>query len=245
MTLLNDRSQGGTSLGSGSVEVMLHRRCLFDDGLGVGEGLNELTSANHRKGLVVNGIVSMIFDTVAHSARLHRELAHEINNKPLILFNTNAENEKHLKALSGFSGLGEQALPPNLHLLSLQREYSLNSGKPANSLLVRIEHFYEKDEDEQLSQPVRVNIKEVFQKSFNIVDIEELGLGANARTDEIEREKLRWKADDVNGTLNKVFDNKYYKRNLLPNVNDKFTFNFSPMQIRTFRLFTYRNDSVV
>lgn len=42
MFVLNDRSQGGSSLNSGEVELMLNRRTLRDDNKGVGEPLNEL-----------------------------------------------------------------------------------------------------------------------------------------------------------------------------------------------------------
>lgn len=41
LTVLTDRSQGGTSLQAGSIELMLHRRCLCDDHFGVNEALNE------------------------------------------------------------------------------------------------------------------------------------------------------------------------------------------------------------
>ena len=39
--MLTDRAQGGASLQSGQLEVMLHRRTLFDDQRGVAEPLNE------------------------------------------------------------------------------------------------------------------------------------------------------------------------------------------------------------
>ena len=44
LTLVNDRSQGGSSIFDGSLELMLHRRLLRDDGRGVEEALNELGS---------------------------------------------------------------------------------------------------------------------------------------------------------------------------------------------------------
>lgn len=42
MFILNDRSQGGSSLNKGEIEIMLNRRTLRDDNKGVGEPLNEL-----------------------------------------------------------------------------------------------------------------------------------------------------------------------------------------------------------
>ena len=41
-TVLTDRSQGGSSINDGDVELMLHRRLLHDDAFGVGEALNEI-----------------------------------------------------------------------------------------------------------------------------------------------------------------------------------------------------------
>lgn len=41
VTVLNDRSQAGTSLKSGQIELMVHRRLFSDDGHGVNEDLNE------------------------------------------------------------------------------------------------------------------------------------------------------------------------------------------------------------
>jgi hypothetical protein len=40
--LINDRSQGGTSLKPGQIEVMIQRRTLLDDARGVDEPLNEI-----------------------------------------------------------------------------------------------------------------------------------------------------------------------------------------------------------
>lgn len=53
MALLTDRAQGGSSMGDGSLELMVHRRLLHDDAFGVGESLNETA---YGKGLVARGI---------------------------------------------------------------------------------------------------------------------------------------------------------------------------------------------
>lgn len=41
LAVVTDRAQGGASLASGAVELMLHRRLPLDDGYGVAEPLNE------------------------------------------------------------------------------------------------------------------------------------------------------------------------------------------------------------
>lgn len=39
--ILNDRSQGGSSMKEGEIELMIHRRLLYDDGKGLNQRLNE------------------------------------------------------------------------------------------------------------------------------------------------------------------------------------------------------------
>ena len=50
--IYTDRSEGGSSIRDGSIEIMLHRRILHDDKFGVGEPLNETAYGD---GLVVRG----------------------------------------------------------------------------------------------------------------------------------------------------------------------------------------------
>lgn len=52
VALLNDRSQGGSSLASGQIELMVHRRLLQDDVKGVGEPLDE---KEYDRGVYVRG----------------------------------------------------------------------------------------------------------------------------------------------------------------------------------------------
>ena len=58
LAVVTDRAQGGASLKSGSLEIMLHRRTMFDDWRGVAEPLNETLTgcwACHVPGLIVRG----------------------------------------------------------------------------------------------------------------------------------------------------------------------------------------------
>jgi len=51
LSVMPDRAQGGTSLSSGEVELMIHRRLCADDSRGVGENLNEKEPWDTNKGL--------------------------------------------------------------------------------------------------------------------------------------------------------------------------------------------------
>lgn len=69
-SVMTDRSLGGTSMRNGELELMLHRRLLRDDFLGVGEALNE--PGVDGKGLVTRGKHRILFSTNEEAARLHR-----------------------------------------------------------------------------------------------------------------------------------------------------------------------------
>lgn len=229
ITLINDRSQGGSSLSEGGLELMLHRRTLFDDDLGVDEPLNE--TVFNKQGLVIKGVVFMVFGVIDSSYRIHRPLAHRINNRPLITFSNEVSAKENFKYLSGWSAFGgSPGLPENLHLLTFSKEFQDNN-LGLNSVLVRIEHFYEKGEDDFLSQPVTVNLRDVFKASFNFIGVEELALGANMPVDELN-ERLKW-----NPSSNRHFGRKIDISKSKAIKSDDFNFTFNPMQIRTFRLY--------
>ena len=70
VALINDRSQGGTSLKEGQLELMIHRRIGTDDKRGVGEALREddydtnchrMGTCNQSKGLTQTVIHHLIF----------------------------------------------------------------------------------------------------------------------------------------------------------------------------------------
>ncbi|CAF1020920.1 unnamed protein product [Rotaria sordida] len=58
LTILTNRSEGGGSIRDGSMELMIHRRTLYDDSLGVDEPLNETA---YNQGLVVRDKHILIF----------------------------------------------------------------------------------------------------------------------------------------------------------------------------------------
>lgn len=211
LTIVNDRSQGGSSIKDGSIEIMLHRRILRDDGLGVIEPLNEL--GKDGKGLIVRGKMYLVLERIENSARIHRPLALQVNNEPVCFFNKYSEKKHGFEIVKNFS------MPPNLHLLTLMHDYDFSNSK---SLIVRIEHFYELNEDSFLSKPVTFDLRSIFKK---IASVEELALGTNMNIVDL-KERLQWKSND---NLQKKFDSAEEN-------SSKYSFLFQPMQIRTFRI---------
>ena len=177
VTIVNDRSQGGTSMNDGQIEVMLHRRDLADDGFGVGEALNE--PGQFGDGLIVRGKHWILNTTISESAKAHRLAAEEMMLKPIVIFHTvNGNPGQFLKGIT---------LPENVHLLTLQ-EIDANP----NRLLVRLEHQFAEQEDINLSKPVTVNIKEMFGTMLNPISVRAMTLAGDKYADETSR--FTWKS---------------------------------------------------
>lgn len=82
LTIMSDRSQGGSSIKDGQIEIMLHRRLLRDDFLGVGEALNE--PGVDGRGLVTRGTHRVLLTTPKEAAILHRPQGELMMMKPLL-----------------------------------------------------------------------------------------------------------------------------------------------------------------
>ncbi|NXU21039.1 MA2B1 mannosidase, partial [Pardalotus punctatus] len=83
LTVLTDRSQGGSSVLDGSLELMVPRGLLKDDSRGVGEPLDE--PGDDGQGLVVRGRHRVLLDTAAAAAEQHRPLAQEMVTSPSLV----------------------------------------------------------------------------------------------------------------------------------------------------------------
>lgn len=215
LTILTDRSQGGTSMEDGQVEIMLHRRLLHDDAFGVDEALNETGSDG--RGLVVRGRHFLQFGTVDSAAQQHRQLSQQLYLEPIIAFMPKF-NLRHYPPgyRTFFSGLAKQ-LPPNVHLLTLEQWR-------AKQILVRLEHFYQSNEDPVLSKLATVQL-DIVLPGFNIRKIEELTLGANQDIGQTKR-RLKFKyRNEKEKDVSEV--------STLPTNG---TITLAPMQIRTFIL---------
>ncbi|KAM6288858.1 LOW QUALITY PROTEIN: lysosomal alpha-mannosidase, partial [Aegotheles albertisi] len=166
LTVVTDRSQGGSSIFDGSLELMVHRRLLYDDNRGVGEPL--LEPGADGRGLVVRGRHLLLLDTVEAAAEGHRVLAQEMVTAPYAVL---APWDHQREPPRGeFSGLRRE-LPPNLHLLTL-------APWGTGQLLLRLEHQFQRDESSNGSQPVTIDLLTLFS-SLTVTALQELTLGAD------------------------------------------------------------------
>ena len=214
-TVLTDRSQGGSSLKDGSVELMVHRRLFHDDSRGVGEPLNE--TGQFGEGLIIRGRHWVVLDTVAKSASVHRILGEKLLLRPTLVFHQDATpvSEYVSKYNTEYSISAGSELPTNVHLLTLQH---WNTPK----VLFRVEHLFENGEDSLLSKPVVLDLNDKIFAPFNIDTLTELGLGANVKLSEIKR--LSWKTEG---------ETKPKKRERLVKATN---ITLNPMEIRTFEV---------
>jgi hypothetical protein len=148
-----DRSEGGTSLNDGELELMVHRRMLFDDKRGVAEALNE--PGLDGKGLIIRGRHWIVAAPAAAAPPLYRALQETAVIQP--------------RALTAFAALGSYTpatwlaqfkpaaslltapLPDNVHLVTAHAQGN-------GTVLVRLAHVFEAGEDTQGggSQPATV-----------------------------------------------------------------------------------------
>uniref|UniRef100_A0A673LWT4 Alpha-mannosidase n=1 Tax=Sinocyclocheilus rhinocerous TaxID=307959 RepID=A0A673LWT4_9TELE len=170
LTVVTDRSQGASSIYNGSLEIMLHRRLLYDDFRGVGEPLSE--PGEFFDGLVARGRLLLTLTPPNMAADVHRPLAQGMVLQPLLSFQDGTPP---------FSGL-QDALPPAVHLLTL-------SQWDKDSVLIRLEHQYQAKESKTHSQPVTVNLQKLFS-TLEVLGASEMSLGANQWKEDMNR--LQW-----------------------------------------------------
>jgi len=218
MSVLNDRTQGGSSLTPGTVELMVHRR-LTHQGSGGDFIIDE--DGVDGKGLVVRGKHYLFFKPISESTKHYRDLSQKLFMEPIVSFAkyNSTEADFLTKHVTTFSGLNEN-LPENVHLLTLENWKN-------NQILIRLEHFFESSDNDQLSKPVDVNLANLF-KTFKVSDIVETTLAANELLSESER--LKWNSNHW------FSDEKQRNRRAAD-----FTVHLTPQQIRTFILTVENN----
>ncbi|XP_051897842.1 lysosomal alpha-mannosidase [Pristis pectinata] len=216
LTVLTDRSQGGSSIADGSLELMVHRRLLQDDQRGVGEPLSE--PGFDGKGLMVRGKHFVFLDTVEDSPELQRLKAEAEYMAPLAVMGVGSEApyNEHQAPIKEFSALKEE-LPHNVHLLTLAQWDS-------ESIILRLEHQFEQSESKVYSKPQTVNLAHLFS-AFEITSVEEMSLGFNQQKKDMSR--LTW-----NTAQEKDGSNSFSSHN----STSEHTVTLHPMEIRTFRV---------
>ncbi|CAN1243892.1 Alpha-mannosidase At3g26720 [Linum perenne] len=139
LSVLVDRSVGGSSLVDGQIELMLHRRMIHDDVRGVGEVLNETVCVlNECEGLTVIGKIFLKVDNLGEGAKWRRTVGQELYSPVLVAFTKQEAKDNWMDShIQSFSGIDPSySLPNNVAIITLQE---LENGK----VLIRLAHLYE------------------------------------------------------------------------------------------------------
>jgi len=91
------------------------------------------------------------------------------------------------------------------------------------SLLLRLEHLQDKEDDPQLSKPATVSLKGLFS-AFDVISARETSLGANQWLGQVKRMDWPVESNEID------VDSK--EANL--DLDDDLNVTLNPMQIRTF-----------
>ncbi|KAJ9591913.1 hypothetical protein L9F63_001515, partial [Diploptera punctata] len=152
LAIFTDRAQGGSSVNDGQLELMVHRRLLYDDAFGVAEPLNEMAFG---KGLIAKGThYVMAGNTNSDSPNLaaqEREFAIRKILSPWLFFTPT--DLSYTEYQSTYKMKSHLNTPPNIVLHTLEPWGD-------DTLLFRLEHILEVNEDSELSKPVVVNYKD-------------------------------------------------------------------------------------
>ncbi|KAF5221685.1 hypothetical protein ECC02_005223 [Trypanosoma cruzi] len=183
-----DAPMGGTSLQSGEVLFVVHRRLLRDDFKGVGEPLNETafvtsyadcvmtntSNCGHHYGppLRVRGTLSFSVSRSGPTAmRRVREQQDENYYTPLVMFSSSSTDAA--STIARYNTSFGFSLPPSLQVVTLQLIDQQN-------LLLRLGHRYAVSEDPERSLPVEVDLMTIFKEFhwITILSIDEVSLTA-------------------------------------------------------------------
>ncbi|CAH1286605.1 unnamed protein product [Diabrotica balteata] len=234
VAVLTDRSQGGTSLETNQIELMVHRRTITDDGMGVGEPLSE-TEFDSEIGMYARGSHYLVigdtkkvnkYGTTATGQE--RILAHKKLLQPWIgLSSTKQTFDELEKSINlKYSAINEE-LPENINILTLEPWISDN-------VLLRFEHIMEKGEDPKLSTKAIFKLKNLI-KGIDAHTITETTLGANVPLTELHDEP-RYVWNIKNETSKGV-------SLVIRNIGANGELSLNPMQIRTFIVSRKSNNS--
>jgi hypothetical protein len=197
LTVAVDRSQGGSSILDGSLELMVQRRTLADDSRGVGEAMNETTGGmtpyppygkaeRVGGGVVIKGKHRILVGNKGGS-RLARSVMDGLFAEPLVFVGSSPGDkpvppirEANITALQG-------SLPPNVMLVTFSRLYEASP----TTFLIRLGHQYAVGEDEDLSKSVDVDLATLLS-GYTILYVVEKTLSGNQNMTSWREKRFDW-----------------------------------------------------
>ncbi|XP_022230104.2 lysosomal alpha-mannosidase-like [Drosophila obscura] len=215
MVLLNDRSQGGTSIVDGQLELMLNRPIYTTNIFG------NVAHFQLRSVPFARGKVFLMLNAVSKESTFAERLAEKEIHLPFWKFFSSYSNVNRNAAVKSFPDFN--FLPRSVHLLTLE-------PFTEHEILLRLENFV----DDLAAEAVRFNIRPIFD-GLGGVEIRETTLDGNLPLSEMKRMKFQ---HDAAGSRPKTAE--YFTAQHKPLSAHKsqeaseFSVSLKPMQIRTF-----------
>ncbi|CAH0546121.1 unnamed protein product [Brassicogethes aeneus] len=220
VAILNDRSQGGSSLNQGEIELMVHRRLFHDDNKGVNENLNE---TEFGQGVVVRGshLLTLGPITTTNKNQKNAETKEKIRElkkllSPIVFVApTDKTKEEIFKVINENSFIyagGSNNNPEGVHVMTFE-------PWKEDSYILRLENIFD-----AANSTVSVDLNKIFLNiKFN--SIKETTLAANHWLDDYKKiPKFSWSTD--------VKDTSGWTVDMSQDDGTKIT--LTPTEIRTF-----------
>jgi alpha-mannosidase len=183
LSVATDRTQAGSSMVDGSLELLVHRRLTADDKKGVAEPLDEPGLDWSGSGLVVRGTHRLALDPARDAPGQLKRSTQDLLFRPLVAYaSLGAQTPAqwvaaHTATRTGLTG----PLPPNVALVTLHAQ-----GGDNGTVLLRLAHLFEEGEDPVLSQNATVALATLFS-AFTITSAVETTLTANQGLGAVKR----------------------------------------------------------
>ena len=229
LSLVTDRSVGGSSLADGSIEVMVQRRILRDDFRGVDEALNETTlgvnpyppfgdATRQGDGIIIKGTHRIMIGGVGDGAMLARLEMDKMFASPLVFAASSPSSSRVPLRNFSFMLLNE-TLPNNVMLIT----HKLLLEAPATTFLIRLGHQFGEGEEETFSKPVVVCLGRIVFPHF-IVSITEMTLSGNQELESWAKLRINWNGGNMQA------------RQPVACTGGSCMVELKPMEIRTFQV---------
>ena len=230
LAIITDRTQGGSSLRDGSIELMVHRRTVKDDARGVGEAINETIGMDPYppygdakrlgEGLVISGTHRIVVGDENNGALISRMNMDSVFS-PLHMFVSSNSQNRDISFPKGGEAALNKSLPPNIQLITVKL---LSSGIDSVKILLRLGHAFGEGEADGLSEPVLVDISHLLT-NYKVKSIAEKTLSGNQDRSVWEQNKMIWTNDSLqNKSVKSIAPDKI------------FCFVLNPMEIKTFEI---------
>ena len=200
-TVMNDRSQGGTSIAPGTIELMQNREAPSDDFKGVGEPLRETNE--YGKGIRVKATYYVQICDGQKRLPLQRVVQHKIADPANYFFNFNATKTQgqiiNDPLAEAYKSAGVANTVKVVHV-----------PKWKNHLVVRLQNLADLYDSNSKVEVVNLHaIADALWKSGNMgnpsaaydgLQIEELSLTGNMKIEEMWSRKIKWATVDDDGS---------------------------------------------